>query len=301
MTVKEYLEQLQKATINTSAGGQLEPEDANKFIQEVVDQNDFIGKHAEMIRMKSATYNIHTMGLSTRVMREASEGATATAVAATFSERSLATKEVILPYDVTYSFLEENIEGDNVDSALNTLFAKQFSNDLLDLAVNGDDSDAGDFIGIAEGWLAYMLADSDVNDYTASDTDDFLDDVFPGMFDALPDKWKASHNNLMFCTSPTNVRKYRTQLGDRSTALGDVFVTENRQAQWQGIDVIPVSFMTGDVAFLTLKDNLKVGLGRQITYEKQIQARKRLIEYTITAKVAFNYAIGDAIAASALS
>ena len=305
MTVREFLQKLNdetflaKAAITTASGGQLSPEDADKFIDTVVEENDFFDKHAEIVKMTASTKNIDIIGIASRVLRKATEGVAPTeTVGVNIERRSLETVEVILPYDVSYSFLEENIEGKDVDDLLNKMFAKQFGNDLLDLGCNGDSSSADDFLKIDDGWIEIIKNDANVHEFVgnAGNKTDYKGHVFPGLISSLPNKWKRNLNALAIYVSPTVEEAYRSELADRATALGDQMLTEKRIARYKGIDVVPVAYFPDDFFLLTIRQNLKVGVGRQISYERQPQPRKRIIEYTITAKIDFNYAISDAIA-----
>jgi len=305
MTVKEFLQliesgNLAKAAILTSAGGQLSPENAERFINAVRDQNSvFKANEVEIIPMKASTKNIDVIGLASRVMRGIQEGtAPSDVVGVSIARRTLVTKEVILPYDVSYSFLEENIEGQDVDAVLNSMFATQFGNDLLDLGVNGDESSQDEFIKINNGWLKLVAGDAAAHEFVGSAGDEgkVKDVIFPGLMAALPNKWKGDPNLLSFYVSPSVEEAYRGELGERATALGDAFLTEYKRARYKGIEVVPLAYMPDSVVVLTLKRNFKVGIGRQISYERQLQPRKRIIEYTITAKSDFNYALSDAIA-----
>ena len=58
-----------------------------------------------------------------------------------------------MPYDVSFQYMKENIEGKNVNSTLAKLFAQRFANDTVELAFLGDESDTDNFININDGWI----------------------------------------------------------------------------------------------------------------------------------------------------
>jgi len=297
MTNEELLTLIEKAAITTAAGGQLPPEAASQFIYTVVSQNEALQK-LSVIKMSSATYRLDTLGVASRLMRkatEASEPVDTTGIS--IGSRQLAYNEVILPYDISFNFLESNLEKDNAEDSINKVFATQFGNDLLDLAINGDEANSDDFIKINDGWLKISNGDSGVHPVTIAANPAYKT-VFKDMLSAMPNKWKRNLAELVFLVAPDVEVTYRNELADRATALGDAYLTEGRRAQYQGVDVYPLPYLPGNSSpqcMLTTWKNLAVGIGRQIRVGKQIQERKRIIEYTITAKIDFNYVLSDMI------
>lgn len=325
MSIQEILALIQKAAITTAAGGQLSTEQAKQFIDLVVAQNSLLQK-IQTVQMAAATYQLNTIDIASRVMRAATEATDpAFTQGVTITPRTLTAKESILPYDVSFSFLEENIMGANAESKINEMFAKSFGNDLLDLAVNGDEAlattitdgnadGADDTTGLSQndhtflkqndGWLKLMRADSAVNDVVLSASITSWKTEFKNMLAALPNKWKSNPAELVLLVSPDTETAYRDDLAGRATALGDEYTIKNRVAQYQGVDVVPVPFFpgtstahypTGPIVVLTKYKNLAIGIGREMRVGRQIQERKRVIEYTVTTKADFNYVAGNMI------
>ena len=294
MKQEEVLELLSKSVITTATGGQLTTEQADKFIDTVVAQDRFMQK-IQTVTMTSKTYQLNTVGIADRVMRKAAEGTDpAFTQSVTITPKSLISQEVILPYDITFSFLEENIQKENAEDLINTVFAKAFRNDLLDLAFNGDEANADPFIQINDGYLKIAGADSAIHNYEIPASPEYKN-VFKAMLAALPNKWKYNPAELCFIVAPSVEEEYRSELGERNTALGDTMITEYRSSRYNGIDVFPVPFIPAGKIILTKYKNLAVGVGRDIRIGKQIQERKRIVEYTISAKIDFNYVTGDMI------
>ena len=286
---------LEKAAILTSTGGQLSPEQAKKFISTVVDQSEML-KRISVQPMSANTFQIDVVDIAGRQMRKATEGTDPGFTASvTIPRRSLSTVEVILPYDISISFLEENIEREQAEKTLNEKFAAAFANDILDLGFNGDEASADAFLQINDGWLKIAANDANVNSVTNTGTSDWLGTQFPAMLKALPAKYRRNPQELVYLVSPDVEEDYRQQLGGRSTALGDTYVAEARRARYHGIDVYPAPFMPDNKQLLTTWKNLYVGIGRSMRVDKFLNARKRVIEYTITAKIDYNYAVSDLI------
>jgi len=297
MKQEEVLELLSKSVIATATGGQLNAEQSEKFINTVVEQDQFLQK-IQTVSMSSKTYQLNTVGVASRIMRKATEGTDpGFTQSVTITPKSLVSQEVILPYDITFSFLEENIQKENAEDLINNVFAKAFRNDLLDLAFNGDEASSDPFVQINDGYLKLANADSTVTDYVIPSVPVYKT-VFQEMLALLPNKWKNNPAELCFLVSPDVEELYRGELSNRNTALGDLMVTDYRSAQYSGIDIVPVPFVpggTGQKIILTKYQNLAVGIGRDIRIGKQIQERKRIVEYTISAKIDFNYVLGDMI------
>ncbi len=297
MKQEEVLELLSKSVIATATGGQLTTEQAEKFIDTVVAQDLFLQK-IQTVTMSSKTYQLNTVGVASRIMRKATEGTDpGFTQSVIITPKSLISQEVILPYDITFSFLEENIQKENAEDLINNVFAKAFRNDLLDLAFNGDEASTDPFLQINDGYLKIAGADTSIHSFTIPAAPTYKT-VFKEMLALLPNKWKYNPSELCFLVSPDVEETYRSELSNRNTALGDSMVTDFRSAQYNGIDIQPVPFLPGGESakvMLTKYQNLAVGLGRDIRIGKQVQERKRIVEYTISAKIDFNYVVGDMI------
>lgn len=326
MTIQEILAKIQKAQIATAAGGQLTTQQAKEFIDLTVAQSALLQK-IQTVQMVSSTYQLNMIDIASRVMRSAAEGVAPTNVqGVTITPRTLTQKESILPYDITFSFLEENIEQADAESKINAMFAKAFANDLLDLAINGDEAldetitdttpadGADDTTGLSQndhtflrqndGWLKLARNDASVNDVTLSSSITSWKTEFKKILAAMPNKWKTNPADLVFLVSPDVDTEYRDELAARQTALGDEYQIKNKRAEYQGVIVEPVPFMpgtgtshypAGPIVLLTKYKNLAIGVGRDLRFGRQVQERKRVVEYTITNKTDFNYVAGEMI------
>lgn len=309
-------EQILKA-ITTSSGGQLSAENAKKFINTTVDQTPFL-KKISTVQMTASTRNIDTLGVQSRQIRGAAQGSTPTKIStADFARRTLETKTGKLPYDVSFEFLEENIEEKDADATLQTVFATQFGNDLLDMACNGDESlaatitDAGEnglddttgltqddhtFLRINNGWRKLFKAeDSGVHlvDLKALTT---WKARFAAVLAALPAKWKKDLNKLSWIMNPNDYEEYKQEIGGTAADLGIKILTESTDIKALGIAVEAVAFWPEGELALTDPKNLYVGIGRDMRVGKFANERAGQLEYTITSKFDFEFAVGDAIA-----
>lgn len=147
----------QKAVIQTSdlaAAGRLNPEQADRFIDYVIDQSVMFKDGIRVRRMNADRADLDKLAVGTRVIRKATEGTAPTdLVGITASKRQLVVTEIILPADVTFTFMEDNIEREDFEDHLMRMFGIQLANDLEDLAIVGDTASADPFINIETGWI----------------------------------------------------------------------------------------------------------------------------------------------------
>ncbi len=290
-----------KAAIDTDVfgamdvnGGHLYPEQADRFIDYVIDQSVLFKDGIRVRRMKADRADLDKIAVGTRVLRAAQEGVAPTdLVGVTASKRQLSVTEVIMPVDVTFSFFEDNIERENFDDHLMRMMATQLSNDLEDLAINGDDGSVDDFIGIEDGWLE-LLKDAADNIFDTNGGTDFRSAVFPGMLTALPAKFKANKRNLRYYTSVSNEEAYRFQLGQRQTQGGDQILLNGQPSTYDGIPVVGVPFMPNTHHLLTIPDNLVFGIRRDVNLGIFKHERKRVYEYTWTLRIDYQVVETDA-------
>jgi len=301
MNNQELLGQLQKAGITTTnTGGLLGAQQANHFINTTVSQSSFL-KQMRVETGIDTTRDLDFVGVGNRLLHAPVEDTAPDdnkLKSINTGRRSLTPVEVMLPYNISIKYLEENIERENVESTINSLFAKQFSNDLLDLALNGNtkvDADNPDygFLKITDSFINHLLSDPNHLIVEKGDSSDWKDQLFPQMYKMLPNKYKSNPGQLSFLVSFDDEDQYRLQLANRESQLGDVYLTENVRAMYKGIPVEPVPYLQPGTAMLTNKKNLAAGFGRDVTVYKMANPRARRIEYTITAKVDFNYVLTD--------
>jgi len=287
-----------KAAIQTSdiaTNGRLYPEQANRFIDYVVDQSVMFKSGIRVVRMGADRHDVDKLSVGTRILRKATENdATATPVGITTAKKQLSVTEIILPADVTFSFLEDNIEREGFQDHLMSMFGVQLSNDLEDLAINGD-STTGSFLSIESGWLKLAIDDAETHIYDTNGGTDFRGTIFEGMLEAMPAQYRANRNNLKFFTSVNVKDQYRYQLGQRQTAGGDSIIQSDGGVMYAGIEVIGVPYMPDGSLMLTVPDNLVFGIRRDVNLGIWKNERKRVWEYTWTLRVDYQTVNGLAM------
>lgn len=321
MDNEQILALLEKSAITSSSGGKLVEEQAKQFIDLVKSQSEFL-QMIDVIPMNSDKYTLNAIEVGRRLLRAGTEN---TNPSETFginvTPRSLEVKEMILPFDITYDFLENNIEKESAKATIENLFAKQYANDVLDLAINGDSSlsatitdtvpEGGNglddttglsladhkFLRINDGWLKLMRADSTVNRYTVTASITSVKDELNGVLKKLPEKHRTNPKELIFLLSADLYEDYADEIGVRATALGDLALTQTAKLPYKGINIFPLPYMPTAKAtiVLTTPKNLALGIQRKFTIEQMRQPRARTVEYTMTSKSDFNYKVGELI------
>lgn len=286
----------EKAAVLSSTGGQMSAEDAEMFIDTVVDKSSFLNE-VTVEQMTASTAYIDTLGIATRQFRAAVEATLASTAQTvnftlTIPRRTLTPVEVILAADISYTFLKQNIERSAAETKIMNSVVKSVRNDMLDLCVNGDTDSATTFLAINNGWIDLAVADSNVNDadcqgMSAIDTLDEVLDTLPEQFDGMPD--------AAFLVSRKFRRKYGKEVATRESALGDQALARGGSIDFDGIPVETVYSWPSNYVMYTPKKNLHVGVSKDITVEKMAQPRKQIIEYTITLKFDPEYAYGGFI------
>ena len=276
--------------------GKLNPEQEQQF-------RDFlIGKTVALSRVQTLTMSapqryLDELLTASRKLRAAAEAQAPTAADAfTTARRTLTTVETIWAEDVSLMFIEDNIEGGAIDSHIARNLATAVGNDHNDLFWNGDEDDSDDFLGINDGIIDIAKADGSVVDYDAA-SDTTVEAILSGAYRVFAYDYAARPD-----LNPTVFVPYKTALtyaeafANHSTAFGEQVTLNGLPAlRYFGVPVVAEPHLGGDEAVLTPAQNLIWGVQRGITMESQWNQRKRVIEYTITARTDQNYAKSQAV------
>lgn len=271
--------------------GRMNPTQANRFIDYMVDNSQLMNR-CSVIRMTADRFDLDYIAVGNRLLRSAIElqpPLDVTGVAQT--RRQLTVSEVILPFDISFSYLEDNIEGDNVKDHLMKLFAQQYANDMEDLAINGTGNPIdAPFLSIEAGWMT-LARDANhpaVNVFDTNGSTNLLEVVFPGMVARMPEQWKRNPANLALMVSPQREEEYRKELTARNSALGDSYLTGAKSPTYLGYPVMAVPCLSNAEYMFCNPKILAMGIhARNMRVGQQIQERRRVIEVTITSRIDF--------------
>ena len=301
-------------TTDIAAAGKLNAEQAKQFLNYMVEQTEIFDR-IQFKRMKQLHGVAYSLEVSQRMIRKGVEGTAPTNYGGiTTGSNEIDLVETILPMDITDQFKIENIEGPKAADKIMRLIATQYSNDLQDLAINGNTdaqntnatgtdyfnvSDAElDFLKIYNGWLK-LISESD-DKHFAEETyspDDGYKGLFKTMLKALPEKYKKA-TDLTFFAPWGVIEDYVYELTGRITSMGDNALLNDKQPiTFMGRRFVGVSAMPNDTILLTQPKNLAFGIYTDnIKTEYERNARKRQDEYTITSFTGCQIANYDAVA-----
>lgn len=286
---------LSKAAVDTATlgtGGKLNPEQSKQFITFMRDYSTFL-RSVDFITMQTTRRVLEYGDVSRRNMRKAKENQDNPATGSfSTKQRELNAVGVIMPYDITFQFMKENIEKGNVNTTLARLFAQQFANDTVDLAFNGDETEEDEFLNINNGWVAIGEADAGTHkvDNAGIATKRAL---FKELLGMVPSKYFQMYQQedkslLKILVSHGVNREYKEELTERNTALGDSLLISGKNVAYDGFEIIPVGFLPDDVQMVTPLKNLAYGVyGGNIEVYHDVVPRKTRHEYTLLADFDF--------------
>ena len=278
-------------------GGRLSPGQATKFMTDsVVSQSSFL-KDVEEIRMTEDRYNLDDLTIASRVTRKGTENTAGTRTAATTTQRNMTAIETVLSYGVSYQFVEDNIERGGVKNTLQSLFGIIMANDSEDLAINGDEADAGAdaaFLTINDGWLKIITGEAGVHTYVLAGSD-YIGTIFPGMIAQLPLKWKNSPSRPALLITQTAYEGYLAQLQALGTRLADDVLAGGSFPVFWGYQVRPLRYLSAGMLFTPPKNLVWGWHARNMSLEvdRDIEARTHIV--VLTSRADFEIKQPDAI------
>jgi len=328
-TQEEILSKANEVTtsvVGNASGGLLNAEQANRFLDFVVDQSVLM-QNSRVVRMRASSMDIDKLSVGTRLMQKATEATNdGSNAAVTFSKVSLSSVKLRLDWEISTESLEDNIEGASLEDHIAQVMARQTANDLDDLLINGNTSSSNGLLKALDGFVKLALASGTTVDEAG---DSVSRSVFDRVLRNLPNKYLQRRNELRFFTGPGVVQDAIYSLGNPNSATeatagapspgsvtGDLaFLQGAMRANGGagstglapfGIPLVEVPLMpetvSGDYSGaagshgyleLTFPNNRVVGLHRDITVYRQFQPKTDTIEYTQFMRLACNIENAD--------
>lgn len=308
--------------------GLLNPEQAERFITFMTDNAVVLPLVTER-RMKEQTVQLDYFNLTGRRLRKGTEAVAPTSLGqiGEFTRRELVAVEAVLPADITFQFIEDNLEKEDGEDLIVREIARVVGNDVEDLGLHGDtglaanitDANADNlddtsglsqndhsFLRINDGWFKFSRGSASThkvnvsnNARTAAGVAYWKDTVFPAVLKAMPEKWKRKLDGLVFLVAPSVEEEYRLSLQSRNTGLGDKAITGSERQNFMGVPIQPVPYITDqrDV-ILTNPKNLVYGVYRSIRVGRFVNERERQVEYTISLRTDYQIVADDMVCVS---
>lgn len=236
--IKQAVETIQKSLISSTdlaSAGAMNPEQVDRFVDYVIDVTE-LKNNIRVVKFRPESMYIDKIGVGRRVSMLATEASSPSMRRGVNTSRiTLTPVEVMTPFEISYNFLEINIEGESVEQHIVRMMSTQTANDLEEQMINGDTlgharleddlKDSGStteyikdsFIAAYDGWL--RLADNG-NIYDANGADISLT-VFSRMLLNLPVKFRRNRKDMRFLVSLDHEQLYMEKLASRATAAGD--------------------------------------------------------------------------------
>jgi hypothetical protein len=268
-----------------SDGGYLEAEQANKFIDIVIDMPTII-KQVRTVRMNAPKRKIEKLGFGNRILR----AAPASGTALTDSLRSrpdlgmieLETKEVIAEVWIPYDVLEDNIERGGLEDTIMRKIAERAALDLEEMIILGDTSSSDSYLALTDGIIELTPTGNTVDGSSISDVTKTL---FKTAIQYMPTKYLRNVSLMRYYTSHHVETEYRDSLASRETGLGDEKIVGRTPCYAYGIALDPCALMPNNKICLTYPDNIVWGVQRDIMIETDRDIRRRVLIIVMTLRV----------------
>lgn len=267
-----------------ASGGYLSPEQANRFIQLMLDEPTILNG-ARVVRMSGPVRKIDKIGFGSRILNVAPASGSylesSKRVRPDLGQVTLTTKEFIAEVFLPYDVLEDNIERGNLEDTIMAMIAKRAVVDLEELLVKGDTSSTDEYLASMDGLLKQIVTN------VATTTGAMSKAQLKKALKVLPAKYLRPRNAFRFYVSHSNETDFRDEVVDRDTALGDSALMTYPALSAYGIPVVPAASMPDSKIVLTHPQNVIFGIQRDIMIESDKDIRARGFIIVVTMRVDF--------------
>jgi hypothetical protein len=202
MANEELLQKANEVTtsvVNAASGGILKPAQANRFLDFVIDQSVLM-QQSRVVRMNNPSLEIDKLSVGTRLLAKATEATdTGANAAVTFTKVALTTVKLRLDWEVSTESLEDNISGDSLEDHIAQVMARQTSNDMDDLLINGDTTDSNALLKAQDGFIKLGKASGVTHDGLGVNISRA---VYDAVLRKMPNKYLQRRNELRYFTGP---------------------------------------------------------------------------------------------------
>jgi hypothetical protein len=279
-------------------GGLLLPEQAETFIDMVVEQPSMLGQ-VRVQRMNGPQMKINRLGFDSRIMHAATQtggqnddGSNERWLAAAkrskplTSQIELITKESIAEVRIPYEVMEDNIEKGNFEAHVMRQIAERAALDFEEFGLFSDTGSGDADLAQQDGWL--KLVTSHVVDNASAGPKDAM---ITNALLAIPQRYLRNLPQMRGYISIANKIKFQADRINRIGQLGDASAVANVDLYSQGLKIEPVATLASDgvgaKGLMTYPQNLIWGIQRQITVETDKDIRSREYIVVVTARVAY--------------
>ncbi len=304
MTNEEILKVV-KATFDSSANGMAAHQDPTEFISLMVDQTMVL----QSLRVEDGIQT--SLGLDSLVFGEpmfvldveGQEPGDGDIIVPTHQQNKLIPVEVVGAVDLTFTNLRRNIMKGRLNEYLDQQLSIRGGKDSVLIAFNGDTdlpatTRTNKALRTTDGFYKRALADANVHDVAFNKVTEKPSTIFGRLLRALPKDYADQIDLLGFYVSTDLYLAYAEEIGARQTTAGDMVLfgqSKPRPLYYMGIPIYPVYGASTDYVMLTVRSNLAIGYGFQMTIGRDVSNRKGKIQITVRMAISANYVLGDAI------
>lgn len=275
-TAKERFEKAITAAENLATAGKMNPVQAKKFLDWVVDETGLKGQ-VRIVQFEPDELKIEKIGVGQRVAVPADEAQDpGLRREITTSKIVLHPEEFMVPWEISLRFLETNIEGMSVEDHIAKMLAAQAANNFEELylladktgpaAVEKDLKDGGapdkyvldTFLAKLNGWS--KLADQ--GHLINWQGQPISGNTFGQMITAMPTKYRRGLGNMRVLLSPDLWQRYLEKVATRQGNLGDAVLGGAAHTPY-GLTALPIPlwpFRPKTVEHVTLTAENQVSL-----------------------------------------
>lgn len=294
MDNKSLIEKADMALADLTAGGELLPAQAKKFIRLLILES-VVMKMAMVRPMGSKKQRIEKIRFGSRILRAGQE-ATALSLADRAKpdlgkvelDAKLFKAEVHLDDEV----LEDNIEQGNLRQTVMELMGEAIARDMDEILVRGDTGSADLFLSQFDGLLAGATSN-----VVAAGGVPLQKSVLKSMIKAMPTEFIRNKRRLRYLTSVDAETDWRDTLAERATAVGDKFLMNDAPTLYSSVPVMDVPLFPEDLgggsnetnALLVDPKNLAVGIWRRIRMETDKDISAGVLKIVASMRFDFKY------------
>jgi hypothetical protein len=237
-----------------SAGGELLPDQADKFIDLTVDESVLL-KMVRVERVNNPKGELDRLNIGEPVTEKATENPDGPFDGAlyepVFSAVQYSTVKTRSAFNLTKEAEQANIERANLRNRVMSAFASRMSTDLEMLAIQGDDSIVGAsvldrLLKSYDGW-GVQTDTSHILDVGGKNVSPKL---FSDMLKMMPRKYLKMMDQMRFLLSPTLWQNYAELLSQRNTTLGDAILNGGVVPRAFGIPIERIPLIPEDLEYL---------------------------------------------------
>lgn len=306
LTNEELTQLIQKATIATTTGSQLSAQQAEDFVNLMIDQIAVL-QEMRVITDIATSYTVDGLEFGDPVVvagAEATELDAADVTTPDMPRLTLTPTKIIAAIDISYDFLRKNIRRENAEEDLNAALAQRVGMDIVNIVFNGDTSLAATSrlnkaLRVMDGLVKQAQADSDVNDFVvaASPVYTGANSEFGKALSAIPKEYRDNRAALRHFCSVDTLDSYEDEVGARQTAAADSVLFGNQAVNMhKRVKIVTPYGFANNTHLSTIAQNLVVGFGRNMQVFRQEHHRKQVLEITLVADIDTGFVHGGAIA-----